>query len=294
MNGKILLTLLACLVAAMAFSFGPEKHNDRIVGGVVATRPGFEHLVFIYFGATMCTGTLLNEEWVLTAGHCTHPFRDHNKTGQVILGSYDRFAHNDTSTEDGLKVHFSEAITHPNYGRLVIKHDVGLIRLDNKVSNTTKGVQYVKYLAKELIAYQAGFPVTAAGWGTTDEHPNIAAPQLHEVNVTIDSHADCVAEYGALVVGLDYCLNTTGGMGVCHGDSGGPTMTRDLQVQIGVTSYGENPCNNSAPHAVANVAEHREWIETVTGINLPDPPPISHDGEVLDEIDESRKPIRLY
>merc|ERR1712012_1137973 len=62
--------------------------------------------------------------------------------------------------------------------------------------------------------------------------------------------------------------------GVCNGDSGGTLNIRQSEggnkwTQVGVTSFVSSAgCESGNPHGFSRVAEHLEWIETVTGLSL--------------------------
>merc|ERR1712130_800972 len=64
------------------------------------------------------------------------------------------------------------------------------------------------------------------------------------------------------------------GKGVCNGDSGGTLNIRQTEggnkwTQVGVTSFVSSAgCESGNPHGFSRVAEHLEWIETVTGLSL--------------------------
>merc|ERR1712212_793816 len=72
----------------------------------------------------------------------------------------------------------------------------------------------------------------------------------------------------------DYVIDAAGGKGVCNGDSGGTLNIRQTEggnkwTQVGVTSFVSSAgCESGNPHGFSRVAEHLEWIETVTGLSL--------------------------
>ena len=57
---------------AMGITVLPLRTNaqSRIVGGTNATMAEFPHQVLIYVDGSMCGGSLISSQYVLTAAHC--------------------------------------------------------------------------------------------------------------------------------------------------------------------------------------------------------------------------------
>ena len=72
-----------------------KKHNSRVVGGSEAYRGEFPHQVSLqHYTKHVCGGTIIDEQWILTAAHCVtdgltvvagkHNIRAKEKTEQRI------------------------------------------------------------------------------------------------------------------------------------------------------------------------------------------------------------------
>lgn len=103
-----------------------------ITGGNEATPHEYPWMASLFFtqgsssGTYFCGGTLISDEWVMTAAHCV----DGATSMKVFLG-----AHNvRETTEDGrLEFEATEYFAHPDWNTLLIRNDIGLIRLPQKV-----------------------------------------------------------------------------------------------------------------------------------------------------------------
>merc|ERR1711874_875325 len=100
----------------------------------------------------------------------------------------------------------------------------------------------------------------------------LRANQVSDLPV-IDPQA-CADYYGSIIYSGIMCIDSAGGKGVCNGDSGGTLNIRQSEggnkwTQVGVTSFVSSAgCESGNPHGFSRVAEHLEWIETVTGLSL--------------------------
>lgn len=63
------------------------------------------------------------------------------------------------------------------------------------------------------------------------------------------------------------CTVSDHGKGECQGDSGGPLVSGGYQ--IGVLSFGPEPCGADKPTVYASVPYYKSWISQQTGIHFP-------------------------
>jgi len=248
------LVFVSCVVGAQASA---HSVNPRVVGGVGASGSLYRAVVRIQTASNqLCTGSLISDQWVLTAGHCIEG------RAEIFGGS---------TTVSGLKfLGGATGIRHPDYldtGALV-RMDVGLYRLDTK---TTLGSN-VPALASvgDAWAWAAGTQVSLAGWGRTVAGGG-AATVLQTATLAVLGDADCAerdrVEGIVFEASSAMCINAAGAS-ACEGDSGGPSyaVLGASVVQVGVTSYGIDGC---AKHAVqAWVPGVVTWIRSVTKLPL--------------------------
>uniref|UniRef100_A0A8D0GVC9 Peptidase S1 domain-containing protein n=1 Tax=Sphenodon punctatus TaxID=8508 RepID=A0A8D0GVC9_SPHPU len=213
---------------------------NRIIGGAKCPENTHPWLVLLYyFDEYYCSGTLLNEEWVVTAAHC-----------------YMRLGEHDVDAYTGNEV-FSTAvdiIEHPNFTSHsnVYENDIMLLKLDPPVVFTS----YVSPLSLATCSADVGTVCTVMGWGTT------TTPEVpHCVDVNIISNEVCQAAYENNIIDNMVCAGVMeGGKDSCQGDSGGPLVCNG-QLQ-GIVSWGEHPCAQPGkPGVYTDICKYLSWIK---------------------------------
>ena len=246
--------------------------SDRIVGGqnvVYNSWPSIVLLQFKYFYSggsgntfsvsTLCGGTLVNQDTVITAAHCFnnrlllndgsllsvtpnafHPNFESMYT--VYLGLNDK---SDLSAAVSRSV--KSFTVHPNYDATNILNDIAIIKLSIKVDLNEK-IQ-VSCLPENSQIYPKYFNINAyvVGWGKTSQAASTTPNILQEALITVYDSSKC----NLVGIGTPKNWNNqicagkyTGGVDTCQGDSGGPLYVKDQVdkkskfVLAGVTSYG--------------------------------------------------------
>ncbi|XP_044847087.1 trypsin-3-like isoform X1 [Mauremys mutica] len=235
-----------------------SPREDRIIGGTECPESGHPWLVLLYyFDQHYCSGTLLNQNWVLTAAHCQQSHI------QVRLGEHSR----GTSSGNEQFSAAQEIIPHPGFrapsdGSRDYENDVMLLRLSPPASYT----DYVQPLALTDSCPPEGTRCTVMGWGTTtspaETYPDV--PQC--VDVVIVSNTICQDAYPEKVTENMLCAGVLeGGKDSCQGDSGGPLVCNG-KLQ-GVVSWGDHPCAQpNKPGVYTSICNYLTWIqETMAG-----------------------------
>lgn len=122
--------------------------TGRITGGsetLANQYPWVAHLrVFFWSGdSAMCTGTLINQQWILTAAHCTYGVV--NVT--VTLG-----AHDITTFNANQQVFYVSRTwnIHPQWRYGDVENDIALIQLPRAVNINSKSLDFIQKLKNIL------------------------------------------------------------------------------------------------------------------------------------------------
>ncbi|KAF2364206.1 Serine proteases trypsin domain, partial [Trinorchestia longiramus] len=136
---------------------GPVPAQDRIVGGNEATPHSYPWMTALFIDSIyFCGGSIINEEWVLTAAHCM----DGARTVDIVAG-----AHNIRENEPTqVTMTSTDFFVHEDYGSVLIRNDVALIRLPSPLTWTDaiKPICLPAYSDAELVD---GDLVNPSGWG---------------------------------------------------------------------------------------------------------------------------------
>uniref|UniRef100_A0A3B4AQP6 pancreatic elastase II n=1 Tax=Periophthalmus magnuspinnatus TaxID=409849 RepID=A0A3B4AQP6_9GOBI len=226
---------------------------SRVVGGNDARKHSWPWQVSLQYSAPSgnwyhtCGGTLISDQWVLTAAHCIG-----EKKYRVYLGKHSM---RNKQEPDSIAISPSKLFTHPEYDSWKIRNDIALIKLSTPVTFT------------DVLPH--GQPCYVTGWG----HLETIGPMadiLQQALLPVVKHEICSTPdwMGGMVTTNNICAGGDGKRGGCKGDSGGPLncQGKDGSWEVhGVVSFCSSfGCNyHRKPTVFTRVSAYMDWLNRV-------------------------------
>lgn len=220
------------------------KAVSRIFGGKNADKTTLPWIASVLVpanengGYNLCTGSLINDRYILTAAACFTQTVDASKL-YVSIKTQTKYDY----TKNTLKV--ASYLVHPNYKEFV-GNNVALIKLENRIDfNLTKtnGKQEVSPICLASFSEYAPGTLSTAGFGYVDNQYK-QADQLMEVEVAELESMECIKSYrenndGELINVKKFICAQSEERGINIGDFGAPLAVRDGSTvyQTGVASH---------------------------------------------------------
>ncbi|KAJ2078236.1 hypothetical protein H4R24_004625, partial [Coemansia sp. RSA 988] len=218
----------------------------KIAGGEPAAKDKFSFVANLRVNTetrnTLCTGSLIGSNVVLTAGHCVV---NSDSSDLYDKSSFKvRFTHSSNDAKaDPYAV--SEVIPHPDFNHATLDNDIALLILKDDVPDSVAST--IKIYTGSV---DTDTSIIAAGFGLTDPNNGSSiATELMKVDLKLGTDSYCKDIYGKYDPKLLLCTDGTEGKDTCSGDSGGPLVTpidnNDNVALLGTTSFapvtGANP-----------------------------------------------------
>ncbi|CAF1215031.1 unnamed protein product [Adineta steineri] len=253
--------------------------TDKIVNGFESIPHSWPWVVSIRkrtsnrpLGVPICGGTLISEQYILTAAHCFYEtLIKEKKSIDIYLFIIGAHYSTDTHVYSDLVIRLTASmiIIHENYNSYRQTDDIALVKLEEKIHFENIHLGAI-CLPKESRIYPSDGTFTVAiGWGRLFETAQEGSDTLQQVVLVVEEGQQCNRIKSGSQINTQLCagsVDSQTNQDTCQGDSGGPLMTRTIDGLweiVGITSYGKGCGRLNELGIYTRVSMYSNWIDMI-------------------------------
>ncbi|CAG9808041.1 unnamed protein product [Chironomus riparius] len=243
-----------------------DASQGLIIGGENAKAGEFPHMAAIGYKNLdnivnfKCGGSLISEQFVLTAAHCRTAGRE--KPSVVRLGDLNLKIREQNSPEKDVAI--ASFISHEKYDPNKSKNDIAVVKLVSKVT-LSKDIRPACLMVPTNTANIQ--KAIAIGFGLTEAFTDHTSDIMQKVELPVKDLQSCRRLLDDQTIDESQICAGDSGKDTCQGDSGGPlqivsTKNKCVYIIIGITSFGNTFCGaEDSPGVYTRVSYYLDWIE---------------------------------
>lgn len=177
--------------------------SARIVGGELAPNHAWGWAVALYRSrAFICTGSLLNDRFAVTAAHCVDGYENNPSIFMVLVGT------NYLNGTGGQLRTVTKVYKHPNYNDQTFDNDIAILEFSALASSSN--LAYICLPSANVDPFSVDNDLVAVGWGVLVSGSNDVSKALRQVTVqAVSSSAYSCARMRA--TSNQFCAGVSGG-----------------------------------------------------------------------------------
>ncbi|XP_058273094.1 ovochymase-1 isoform X4 [Hemibagrus wyckioides] len=197
-----------------------------------------------------CSGTLIDERWVLTARHCRAEAGD-----IVVLGAHD------LNAVEVQRATVKAVYSQPYDGSYPPLHDLSLLYLS--VPARIGSSVFPVCLSDEDWRFDQGLSCVTTGWGYRRSTPKVSPDVLYQAQVNPLSEQACWTGWGQVFSSNALLCTQSAASSSCLGDAGAPLLCQKngRYYLAGIMALGLKRCDQQKPAIFTNLSRFRSWID---------------------------------
>ena len=239
---------LICLLALIQTCVVSTEIQSRIVGGKATTINRVPYLVHLLDnGRFFCGGTIVNQQYIVTAAHCVKGVAARRLT--VVAGT-------GKLSERGVRSQVVKVMVPKGFNMDSMTMDVAVLKLKTPLKG--RFIQPIGLCSK---GWKPGTSFKVSGWGLTGENASSTPNQVRTVNVRSMAKPKCTGRFrgNARLTKTMFCAAIAGRKDACLGDSGGPAVING--ELCGIVSWGIGCARRAFPGVYTNVNRVKSFIQ---------------------------------